>query len=148
MHNFRCPPLTNSERRAEGALNRDFEKARPGILGAILTAVSVGIRKLPSVDESRLPRMADWFKWIVAAAEGLGWEPDTFKRHFESSQEEINHIALDNPVADAIRKFVPVGTSYVGTSQDLLDKLNSQIGKIRPLTGLEARSRSARSLIG
>jgi putative DNA primase/helicase len=125
---LRCPPLDASERRTDGAINSDFEKARPGILGAMLTAVSVGIRKLPSVDESNLPRMADWFKWIIAVEEGLGWAPEVFKTHFESSQEEINNIALDNPVADAIRKFVPRGTTYTGTSQDLLARLNSQIG--------------------
>lgn len=129
---LRCPPLVDSERRAEGALNSAFEKARPGILGAILTAVSAGIRNLPSVDVPRLPRMADWFKWSIAVQEGLGWDSNEFKKHFEASQEEIRYIALDNPIADAIRKLVPLGTSFVGTSQQLLAQLNAQIGNNPP----------------
>lgn len=42
--------------------------------GALLDAVSLALRQLPEVRLERLPRMAEFAQWVVAAEEGLGFK--------------------------------------------------------------------------
>jgi hypothetical protein len=72
------PAIPDDRRRDEALLWRRYERVRPGLLGALLDAVSAGLRNLPDVDLDRLPRMADFVKWAVACAPALGWEPERF----------------------------------------------------------------------
>ena len=51
-------PIAQRQRRPENALWREFELARPHILGALLDAAAHGLRMLPQVRLQRLPRMA------------------------------------------------------------------------------------------
>ena len=53
------PHLAENRRRPEQEIWRDFEAARPDILGALVGAASYGLRNLPKVRLERLPRMAD-----------------------------------------------------------------------------------------
>src|SRR5438876_9894164 len=52
--------------RPEHALWREFELARPHILGALLDAAAHGLHMLPGVRLERLPRMADFALWATA----------------------------------------------------------------------------------
>ena len=47
-------------RRDEAQFWREFEQARPRILGSLLDAASAGLRNLPNVRLDQLPRMADF----------------------------------------------------------------------------------------
>jgi len=135
-----CPSMSQDDRRDEASFYRDFEQARPRILGALLTAASAALRNLPNIREPRLPRMADFYRWCVAAEKGLGWEPGTFKEVYASSQEDLTSIVLDNPLAHAICQLLTPGTQeqpntfvtiadsaviWTGTSQPLLDLLTN-----------------------
>ena len=48
-------PITEAQRRPENELWREFELARPQILGALLDAAAHGLRALPQVRLQRLP---------------------------------------------------------------------------------------------
>jgi hypothetical protein len=52
------PSISEVQRRPEKELWREFELARPRILGALLYAASHGLRMLPDVRLDRVPRMA------------------------------------------------------------------------------------------
>ena len=56
------PTIPEDRRQTEAEFCAAFEAARPRILGAILTAVAAGLRELPNVKLSCLPRMADFAK--------------------------------------------------------------------------------------
>ncbi len=58
-------------RRDERKFWRDFEEARPRILGALLDPATAGLRNLPNVKLHQLPRMADFAIWIDACSESL-----------------------------------------------------------------------------
>src|SRR5215472_5141333 len=58
--------IAERQRRPEHALWREFELARPHILGALLDAAAHGLRMLPHVRLKRLPRMADFALWATA----------------------------------------------------------------------------------
>src|SRR4029077_6885781 len=64
-------PIAERQRRPETALWREFELARPRILGALLDAAAHGLQMLPQVRLQRLPRMADFALWATACETGF-----------------------------------------------------------------------------
>lgn len=126
------PVLTEQERRSESEFFEEFERARPSILGALFDAVSAALRYLPETQLDRLPRMADFAKWVTAAEPSLGWEPGTFLKVYEENRNDIVAESIDaNPVAKAIKDFVlqdhPHG--WLGSPTELLEELNSFISE-------------------
>src|SRR5438132_425220 len=73
------PPVGEAQRRPESELWREFEIARPRMLGALLDAVVHGLRTVGRVHLDRLPRMADFALW-AAASEPTLWPAGTFAR--------------------------------------------------------------------
>src|SRR5206468_1138077 len=73
------PPVGEAQRRPESELWREFEIARPRMLGALLDAVVHGLRTVGRVHLDRLPRMADFALW-AAACEPTLWPAGTFAR--------------------------------------------------------------------
>ena len=59
-------PIAERQRRPEHVLWREFELARPHILGALVDAAAYGLRMRPHVRLQRLPRMADFALWATA----------------------------------------------------------------------------------
>jgi len=57
------PDVPEAKRRPEAEFWPAFEEVRPGILGALLDAVSAALRQLATVQVSPLPRMADFAIW-------------------------------------------------------------------------------------
>ena len=53
-------PIGEQQRRSETELWREFDSARPRILGAMLDAAARGLQALPGVRLPSLPRMADF----------------------------------------------------------------------------------------
>src|SRR6516164_1317575 len=58
-------PIAEEQRRSETELWREFELARPVILGALLDAAAHGLRAVDAVQLGRLPRMADFVLWAT-----------------------------------------------------------------------------------
>jgi putative DNA primase/helicase len=99
--------IPEDQRTSEEELIAAFEAKRPIILGALLDAVSTALRNIKSVRLERSPRMADFVKWSVAAAPGLGWEPDQFLAAYRENGKNVSESAFEaDPVAVAIRDLV------------------------------------------
>jgi hypothetical protein len=123
------PTIPEEERRAEDAFWRAFEAARPRILGALLDAVSMALRREHTVHLERLPRMADFAIWATAAEPALGWDDGTFWDAYFANRSDANDIALDASVlAPIVRAMVAARAEpWVGTATELLDLLNKQV---------------------
>ncbi|SHG16069.1 hypothetical protein [Bradyrhizobium erythrophlei] len=118
--------IPESKRRPEDALWEDYHKRQPLILGALLDAISAGLRNVASVKLDRLPRMADFMKWVTAAESGLGWESGEFVAAYTRNRVEVADGAFEaDAVAVAIRDFMRAGTEQVwtGTATELLGRL-------------------------
>lgn len=119
--------IPETERRTEADLWAEIDEARPRMLGAILDAVVCSLKNFDSVKMERMPRMADYVRWVTAAEPALGWEPGTFLKAFEASAAELNELnADDDLVVTALRRFFSLrgGSIFEGTMADLLEALN------------------------
>jgi energy-coupling factor transporter ATP-binding protein EcfA2 len=72
------PAISETRRQTERKFWPAFRADYPRILGGVLDAIVGGLRELPSVNLTDLPRMADYAEWGEATSRGLGWGADTF----------------------------------------------------------------------
>jgi hypothetical protein len=91
----RTKRLDDVDTTAEAALWLQFEKEKPLIFGALLTAVSTALKNLPTVVTHGLPRMADFAKWCIAGETGLGLKPGSFLQAYEANRTLLTGSALD-----------------------------------------------------
>jgi hypothetical protein len=112
--------IAEQDRRPEQELWREFDTARPQILGALLDAAVRGLRELPHVRLARLPRMADFALW-AAACETAFWPAGTFLRAYEANRRAAIESIIDNdPLATCVREIMADRRSWTGTASDLL----------------------------
>ncbi|MGO9056008.1 MAG: hypothetical protein ACLQU2_01260, partial [Candidatus Binataceae bacterium] len=120
--------LRPERRRDEAQFWREFEQARPRILGALLDAATAGLRNLPNVRLDQLPRMADFTIWINACEEGLGMQPGEALATYQSNRAETHHLALESsPLYEPVAELAREGFS--GTVAELLARLNCMISE-------------------
>jgi hypothetical protein len=113
-------PITDEQRRSEADLWREFERARPGILGTLLDAVAHGLQAMDSVQPGRLPRMADFALWASACETAL-WPAGTFSRAYAANRNaSVEGIIDADPIAASVRQLMSERNSWTGTAADLL----------------------------
>jgi len=118
------PSIPEKKRKSEKEFWREFEIAKPRILGALLNAVVCGLRRLPDVALKNLPRMADFAEWITALEPSLGWKPETFMKAYTANRVTSNSLALEaSPIVTALRELCDDG-GWEGTAAELLRELN------------------------
>jgi hypothetical protein len=113
------PPVADARRQSERELWRQFELARPRVLGALLDLVVHGLRILPGIGRDRLPRMADFALWARACETGL-WPRGTFGRAYEANRRAaIENITDADPVAACVRDIMAERNLWTGSAADL-----------------------------
>lgn len=125
--------IPETERRTDVDLDAAFAATRPRIIGALCDAVSSGLRREGSVRLERLPRLADFARWVTACEPGLGWEEGTLAAALEAGRHESSATAFDaDEVAKAIHAFIlddyPVA-GWEGTAGRLLTALNARVSE-------------------
>jgi hypothetical protein len=94
-------------RRDEGRFWREFEEARPRILGALLDAVVAGLGNLPAVTLDQLPRMADFAIWLSACESALGLQRGEALEAYRANCAEARNLALEaSPVYEPLRRWL------------------------------------------
>lgn len=121
------PRIKDGERRPESTFWRAFGEAHGRILGALLTAVSAGLRGVDTVKLAELPRMADFAIWAVACEESTVPKVDGFITRYGANRAAANELALDaTPLPQVLRELVegqPERT-WQGNATELLAALN------------------------
>jgi len=113
-------PIAEKDRRPEAEVWREFELARPGILGVLLDAVVHGSRAINHVRLNHLPRMADFARW-AAACETAFWPRGTFEAAYAANRKAaVERILEADPVATSVRSIMSGRTMWTGSASDLL----------------------------
>ncbi|MFI5461454.1 MAG: hypothetical protein ACHRXM_39135, partial [Isosphaerales bacterium] len=125
------PPILPSRRRCEDEFWEAFHQDYPRILGGLLDAVAGGLRELPSVRLTELPRMADFAKFAEAVGRKLGWPAGTALSDYNNNRIDATMTQLeDSPVAAVL---LDLGPDYLndwsGSPTELLYELTAIAGK-------------------
>src|SRR6185369_6888493 len=113
-------PIAERQRRSEIALWREFEIARPRILGALLDAAAQGLRMLPQVRLQWLPRMADFALWVAACETGFHPEGAFEAAYLNNRRDALENIVDADPVAARVREIMADRAQWTGSASDLL----------------------------
>jgi len=123
-------PIAEERRRSEAELWREFELARPAILGALLDAAAHGLRAVAPVHLSRLPRMADFALWATACETAL-WPTGAFARAYTANRKAAIEGIIDaDPIAAFVRDLMSRCSSWTGSAADLLRVCLEHTGQI------------------
>ena len=115
-------------RRDESQFWREFEAARPSILGALLDAVALGLMKLSALALAQLPRMADFASWASACEDGLGLQRGEFLKVYEANRADARNLALDSsPLYEPLQELAREG--FRGSTAELLLRLNGMVSE-------------------
>ena len=121
--------IREADRKPEAELWARFDEARPRILGALLNALVEGVRRHPDVKLDRLPRMADFAKWVVACESAI-FETGAFIGAYTGNRADAVESVIDaSPVASAIRELMQDREPWEGTATELLTVLEPIAGE-------------------
>src|SRR5215467_5810347 len=124
--------ISDERRKLETELWADFERKRPRILGALLDAVSHGLKALSDVVLDRKPRMDDFAVWVTAC-EGALWKKGAFLAAYTGNiQEGVETVLENDQVAAVLRTYMDITPDgFTGTAADLLKALNGVATEIQ-----------------
>jgi Domain of unknown function (DUF3854) len=119
--------ISEEKRLPHSELQAKIDKAKPRILGVLLTALSKTLAQLPHSKPERLPRMADYAKFAIASEQALGLKAGKFLEVFDTSRETARAVVIEaSPLAEAIVKLVEATPiAWKGTASQLLQALES-----------------------
>jgi hypothetical protein len=117
--------LPTIERYApETELWRRYDAARPRMLGALLDAVSLAIRREHEVTVPPRLRLADAARWVEAAEPALPVKPGAWITAYSGVRAEGHQLALEGSlVGPALRSLASEPAGWSGTAAALLAEL-------------------------
>ena len=137
--------IPDERRRAESTFWREFDQVHAQVLGALLDAVSAGLKNRDQIQLAKLSRMADFAEWVTAAEPALQTGQAPFVDAYTRSRVESNELALE---ASALTPYLlkVALESFEGTATELLERLDTHAPeKVRTQ---RSWPKSARSLSG
>lgn len=118
--------IPEDRRKTESQFWSEFEREKANIFSGLLSAVNAALHNVESVRLERLPRMADFAEWSVAAENGLRLSADSFLNAYTQNRDNVNETALEGlPLADTIKTFCEKCGEFEGTMKEFLAKLNA-----------------------
>ena len=136
--------VPDGARRTEEEFWAEFERERPRILGALLTAIAHGLKALPDIKPAALPRMADFTRWAIAC-EGALWPAGTFERAYARNRMGgVEDTLGADAVATSVRQFMSHRSQWSGQLKALLAELGDIAGEV--VTKTKGWPRSERGL--
>jgi hypothetical protein len=140
-------PIAERQRQPEHVIWREFELARPYILGALLDAVAHGLRMLPRVRLERLPRMADFALWATACESAFCPAGVFEAAYFTNRRAAIENIVDADPVAALVCQIMADRAQWTGSASDLLQVGSNRSGWPKSPRALAGRLRRAQTFL-
>jgi hypothetical protein len=130
-----CEPIDSKKRKSEEEVWASFAAAHASVLGALLDAVAMGLKRFPEMRPPDLPRMADFAHWAIACEPAL-WKDGEFLDAYNANiLSSVESVLEASPVAGAVRKLMAAAVTeatakkepvawWEGTASELLEKLS------------------------
>jgi hypothetical protein len=119
------PFIPEEDRMPEQQLAAEWAQAKPAIFRALLDAMCVALARKNQVHIPKLPRMADFAKWVTAAEPALGWPEGAFVQAFEANRMSLVDSALESDlVGSAILALMSKMAKWSGTPSQLYETLS------------------------
>jgi hypothetical protein len=126
-------PIPEQQRRTTEDLNKEFNEARPRLLGSLLDLVSHALRSEITTDW--LPRMADFGRNSIACETAI-WPQGTFREAFMKNQDEAVENAIEaDQIAATLRRML-LQTMQTMQTHNSQDRRASLAGTATTLLGL------------
>lgn len=116
-------PIPSERRRSEDDLWSALEQERARIFGALLDAVSHGLRTVATTLVTGLPRMADFVVWSVACEGAIRTEPKFLAAYRSNLEDAVADVIEADPVAMSLSAFMTSRPTWSGTAGGLLQLL-------------------------
>jgi len=126
----RLLPIKQFERKEEQALMREFEAARPRLLGALLDAVSVALRNLPETRRTAVhkPRMADAYMFARSGSPS----PELLTIAWSRTAQEAMATTLESSLIAAPLQLLVGDGEWCGTATILIEQLSNLVSEAMP----------------
>jgi hypothetical protein len=124
---FYMQQIRLARRRTEAEFWRSFRGDYPAILGGLLDAMVGGLRQLPAVVLTKVPRMADFGHWGEAVGRGLGWPEDEFVKSYLRNRGAATVATIEDSLVASLM-LSRIG-SWEGTFAQLHSLLTEAVGK-------------------
>jgi hypothetical protein len=111
--------IAEEDRREEAELLARWEEAHPRILGALLDLLARVLAELPNVKLARLPRMADFARWLASLDRVEGTEG------LDRYAEAQSTLAVSSLEGDAFVTACEALGAFDGGASTLLDRVNA-----------------------
>lgn len=133
--------ISDDARRSLDAIEADFERRRPELLGALLDAVSCALRDEAKMAEAPV-RMSDFARWVNAAEPALGWNRGDFLEAFMKNRAGAAETVIEaDPIGQAVVALA-ADRDWEGTSSDLLLELGTRVSEpVRSSRGWPAQNK-------
>jgi hypothetical protein len=126
--NIMLEPIAHERRRTEQEVLAEFDHCHPAILGALLDAVSIGLRQLPYTHLDYQPRMADFALWAVACEAGYA-EEGAFLRAYKANLDlAIDEVLQSDSVALTVVQLMADQNTWQGLWPECLEVLSTVAG--------------------
>jgi hypothetical protein len=126
------PTIPKGKRWKKRVLNRKFIDAQPLILGALLDAVSVGLRRMSEgIELDEWPRMSDFAEWAIACETAIGLEPGDFITAYTKNISRADDLAIEaSALAQELLALLDTENGvWDGTTGELIRGLNGRLEK-------------------
>jgi hypothetical protein len=126
------PTIPKGKRWKKRVLNRKFIEAQPLILGALLDAVSAGLRRMrEGIEMDEWPRMSDFAEWAIACEKALGLESGDFIKAYTKNISRADDLAIEaSALAQEVLALLDEENgAWDGTTGELIRTLNGRLEK-------------------
>jgi len=132
------------QRLPESALEQKLKSIESRVFAGLLEALAAGMRELPNVSRTNLPRLADFALFAMASERALGFEAGTFQREFKRAQASGAVSAIESsPTAEILMDLVQQrGGALAMGSAALLEEIRERSPSFDP-----SIPRSAKGLV-
>jgi hypothetical protein len=96
------PDIDEVNRREKEELLAEFEKIKPKLLSYIFDTIVKALQIKPTINLTRLPRMADFTRWGEAISRAMGYDDFAFTEAYSSNRNQQNLVAVEENIIGSI----------------------------------------------